>query len=299
MVMKKIFIKLLLCLVLVTGVFTSAQANIQLSDRSYIALLSCEPGKDVYAKFGHTGIRIVDTLQMMDITYHYGIFSFDTPFFIAKFVKGATDYEIGLTTTEFFMQEYIRRNSTVHQQVLNLNLEQRQELFDALVENYKPENRKYRYNFIFDNCATRPYHIISKSLNSEIVFSNPLPTTTYRSIIDHYVGYDNWLRFGIDLVIGHDADTPIEELATISFPLFLMDYLDKGNLQLSDEMVPLVIQEDVIFEAKPEVPVITHFYDNPINITIIMLCVIALLTIWESYRRRYWRSEERRVGKEC
>ena len=104
--MKYINFKRLLCFLLLSiGAFSSIMAQRQLSEQSQISLLSCEPGKDVYAKFGHTGIRIYDPMNHMDVTFHYGIFSYDTPFFIPKFVQGATDYEIGLAPTEFFMNE--------------------------------------------------------------------------------------------------------------------------------------------------------------------------------------------------
>ncbi len=113
--MKYKFIKRLLCLMFLSiGVFSSLVAQRQLSEESRISLLSCEPGKDVYARFGHTGIRIYDPVNFMDLTFHYGIFSFDTPFFIAKFVQGATDYVIGVSPTQFFMYVFIKRKPLGH-----------------------------------------------------------------------------------------------------------------------------------------------------------------------------------------
>ena len=59
-------------------------------------------------------------------------------------------------TTPLFLAEYEQRNSTVWEQDVDLSIIEKRTLINLLLENLKPENRKYRYNFVFDNCATRP-----------------------------------------------------------------------------------------------------------------------------------------------
>ena len=87
--MRKIFLSIvfLLCI-------TNLQAAIQLSDSTKVSLLTCEPSQDaVYTYFGHTSIRIQDKANDIDWIFNYGVFSFDQPYFIPKFIKGETDYE--------------------------------------------------------------------------------------------------------------------------------------------------------------------------------------------------------------
>ena len=284
---KQYTLKLLCLLVLSIGAFSSLIAQRQLSEMSEISLLSCEPGPDVYARFGHTGIRVNDPLTNFDVTFHYGIFSFDTPFFIAKFVKGATDYEIGYAPTEYFMQEYINRNSSVHEQVLNLSQSEKQALFDALFTNYLPENRLYRYNFIYDNCATRPYHIINNNSVYTIHYEFIDSMTTFRDIIESYVGYNNWLRFGIDLVIGSEADSYINEEETLSFPLYLKGVYDKAWIDKGSDSIPLIKETNMLYVSTPH----TIIEDEPFSPTWVMtllLVVGVLLTFIEYKKRRYF-----------
>ncbi|HKL96496.1 MAG TPA: DUF4105 domain-containing protein, partial [Paludibacteraceae bacterium] len=135
-------------LVLLISLFAWFISSAQLSESSQISLLTCEPGEATYAKFGHSAIRINDPELGVDIVFHYGIFDYNTEWFIAKFVKGATDYEVGVLPINIFLGEYQKRGSSVYEQVLMLNQTQREELYEALWENYEPENRKYRYNFV-------------------------------------------------------------------------------------------------------------------------------------------------------
>ena len=83
------------------------------SDSTVISLLTCSPGKEVYAKFGHTAIRLNDPLTGNDLIFNYGVFNFDTKNFYLKFIKGETDYQLAVYDTQSFLQEYIARNSMV------------------------------------------------------------------------------------------------------------------------------------------------------------------------------------------
>jgi hypothetical protein len=62
------FILILSCL------FTSwSFAAIQLSDSAEIYLLTCTQGEQVWSKYGHTGIRVTDSSQNIDIVFNYGV----------------------------------------------------------------------------------------------------------------------------------------------------------------------------------------------------------------------------------
>ena len=123
----------LLCL------FTFAQAQ-TLSENARISLITCTPGEELYARYGHTAIRVYDEANEMDITLNYGIFDFNTDHFYWKFVKGETWYELGAAPTWWFMQEYEAGDRPVYEQVLNLTAEQREALWQALETNYQPQN---------------------------------------------------------------------------------------------------------------------------------------------------------------
>lgn len=235
---KKLYITLLACLFTLT---LSAQT---LSDEARISLLTCTPGEELYARYGHTAIRVNDPANDLDIVFNYGIFDFNTDHFYWKFVRGETWYELGATPYWWFMREYEETHRPVYEQTLNLTPEQNNALWDKLVDNYRPENRKYLYNFVFDNCATRPYHMIAEGSRSDYQGAEG---QTYRRFIQHYTGKGSWADFGINLVFGPKADRPMLGEERLFLPEELMFYLSKAHigdrkLVASEHIAPFEIQ---------------------------------------------------------
>ena len=66
----------------------STSASVKLSKDATISILTCSPGNELYSLFGHTGIRVVDKANNMDIVFNYGTFDFDTQGFYFKFARG-------------------------------------------------------------------------------------------------------------------------------------------------------------------------------------------------------------------
>ena len=124
-------------------------------DSIRISLLTCASGEEIYSLFGHTAIRYENYTRGIDAVFNYGIFNFNAPNFILRFALGETDYQLGVTDYERFAAEYYYLERDVWQQELNLTVQEKGKLVMLLEENYRPENRIYRYNFFYDNCATR------------------------------------------------------------------------------------------------------------------------------------------------
>ena len=225
-----------------------------LSPEAKISLLTCAPGEEVYARFGHTAIRVNDAPNSIDEVFNYGIFDFNAESFLYRFVKGETDYILGTTDFNYFVWEYESRHSAVVEQVLNLTGEERQSLFDALMLNALPENRTYRYNYFFDNCSTRPRIMIENAVISGIIYSPFDTSNTFRRWISEYVGRGTWLEFGIDLLIGGRADLPQTGNESLFLPDNLM--LAFGNAQVSrgGETQPLVAEQHFVTSPSPALP---------------------------------------------
>ena len=83
------------------------------NDSLKISLITCSPGSQVYELFGHTGLRVQDVSRNVDVVFHYGVFSFNTPHFIYRFTKGETDYSIGLADFRDFGYNFAGRGSKV------------------------------------------------------------------------------------------------------------------------------------------------------------------------------------------
>src|SRR5580704_6192553 len=59
-----------------------------------ISLLTCAPGEEIYATFGHSALRVTDSIGKADIVFNYGTFDFDDPNFYGKFIRGKLLYYI-------------------------------------------------------------------------------------------------------------------------------------------------------------------------------------------------------------
>jgi hypothetical protein len=54
-----------------------------------VSLLTCEPGEETYEQYGHTAIRYEDSSRGMDVVFNYGMFSFNAPHFVWRFIQRA------------------------------------------------------------------------------------------------------------------------------------------------------------------------------------------------------------------
>ena len=88
---------------------------------------------------------------------------------------------------------------------LNLSRAQRQALFAALEVNLLPENRFYRYDFILDNCSTRPRDSIEHVTGSPIVLRDA-GRRTFREMLDPYFNRIPWAGLGVSLLMGAGVD---------------------------------------------------------------------------------------------
>ena len=134
--------------------------DIILSSRAEISVITCDPGAELYSSFGHSAFRVVDPTLHIDQAYNYGTFNFKTDNFYIKFARGKLMYDLSSYPFHYFIRDYIKENRTVVEQVLNLDQTEKQEMFDFLENNAKPENKSYLYDFFFDNCATKlPWYL--------------------------------------------------------------------------------------------------------------------------------------------
>ena len=113
--------KALLLLLLMIGLMPVKSWGTE-SDSIRISLLTCAPGNEIYSLFGHTALRYENLTKQEDWVFNYGLFSFNTPNFVMRFVKGETDYQLGLIQYPYFEGEYAMRGSSVYEQELNLTL---------------------------------------------------------------------------------------------------------------------------------------------------------------------------------
>ena len=243
-----------------------------LSDSAQIHLLTCTPGTETWSKYGHTAVRIMDPSNRLDIVFNYGIFDLMEDDFYIKFVKGETYYRLGVDSYYSFDAFYSRIGRTTYWQELNLTSEQKQRIYDALVLNYRPENRYYLYNFVFDNCATRPYYLLKNALQDTIKSSyKGYEGISFRQAISRYTGKNSWVDFGINLLFGNEAEQVMTNEQRLFLPEELMNYV--ANATLADG-TPLVKEQHIAPFPPADVP----WYAN----CWLGIAIFTFLMIWLS-----------------
>ena len=220
--MKKLFLSILIFIGF--AIHMNAQ-HLQLTTNAQISVITVAPGNELVDSFGHSAFRVRDSYLSVDIVYNYGRYDFGTPNFYGKFAQGKLLYDLGISTFNDFMYHYTAQNRTVVEQILNLTKKEKQQFFEFLQTNARPENKSYLYDFFFDNCATKLRDVSNEILaeNIQLNYTYDEMNLTFRDLIHKYLDDQAWGKFGIDLALG----SVIDRKAMPEEYSFLPDYIYK------------------------------------------------------------------------
>ena len=236
---------------LILQVTIYAKTDYQLSPYAEISVLTCDPGNAIYATFGHTALRVKDTANDLDLVYNYGTFDFNTPNFYMKFVKGKLHYKLAVSKFKYFRFEYVATDRSIYEQVLNLTRKQKEELYRLLQINYRPENRYYLYDFLYDNCATRVRDIIELAIQGKIIYQykEKKEEKSFRKLLAHYISGNSWLDLGINIALGLPADKKANLREYLFLPDFYMYVYDDSQILGNNTKKQLVKEKNIIFKT--------------------------------------------------
>lgn len=275
----------------VAGAQPKVENSPQLSPRAEISIVTLGPWQgELYSAFGHSAIRVYDPLFNIDQLYNYGAFSFNQPNFYLNFARGHLNYKLDVDPYVPFRDYYIYYNRFVHEQVLNLNPEQTQKVFDYLYWNSMPENQYYFYDYFYNNCATKLRDVLKITLKDDVAFDSTFITTDYtiRQLTDLYLEQQPWGDLGIDICLG----LPMDKHASPFEYMFLPDYIEKSfdhaTVRNDSAVVPLVKTKINAYEALPEKKSVSIFH--PWTVFTLFLFVTIFIT-WrdiKSHKKSKW-----------
>ncbi|WP_178984764.1 lipoprotein N-acyltransferase Lnb domain-containing protein [Winogradskyella helgolandensis] len=259
----------LLSFILLLTIASSFAQQFQLSDNAKISVITIGPGESLNDAFGHNAFRIKDQNRGIDVVYGYGEYDFGAPNFYLKFAQGKLNYLISRHNFNSFYYAYTNANRTIEEQVLNLSTEEKQNLFNFLENNYKPENRRYLYDFFYDNCATRIRDVAQTTTNGDLKFITPeyLEPKTFRELIHEQVGLNTWGSFGIDIALGSVIDRQAEAEEFMFLPKYIHAFFETAETSSSE---PLIKNATVLYQKQGT---------NTSNILFSPLVVIGLVAI--------------------
>ena len=264
-----------------------AASQVQLNDSAKISLLTASPWYEaVNAFFGHTALRVQDDSTGVDAVFNYGYFDSSQPHFIYHFIRGETDYVLGVITYDQFMAEYGYKGQEVVEQELNMMPDEKQELYEALVVNALPENMRYRYNYFHDNCATRPRDMVERYVGAPIEYPPTAREQSFRDMVHEHVSHSTWVKFGIDLLIGSEADQVIDTRQKMYIPSYLMNSFQGATVHRPDTVrLPLVESSHVVLERNPEINAPgKEFPLSPMMTAIILLFLAIIVSLVQNIK---------------
>jgi hypothetical protein len=273
---RKVFFNLLIIFMSVLS-FANAQTTRTLSDQAQISVITCGAGEALYSAFGHTALRVKDPVNRIDQIYNYGTFDFRTENFYLKFVKGDLQYFLSDVSFNRFFAAYKRWNRSMYEQVLNLSQQEKQQIYELVLHDLKPENKYYRYQFFADNCSTRIYELILKALQDadiETDISYIKEEKTFRILFSEYVEKNLWLKFVMNLALGLEAD----EVASLEGRMFLPFELETALDHSFRNDQPIVVSKSALFTASPVVSVRGSDLFTPVNVLSLLALVIIILS---------------------
>ncbi len=224
----------------------------QISDSARVSLLTLYPGEEIYALWGHSTLRVWDPLTGTDISYNYGTFDFRNPVsFIARFAYGKLDYFLSLHHSQALLgHSWLSDGRGLVEQELNMTAQEVRLLYHYLSSDALPENREYRYDFLYDNCSTRILDVLENAMQTKLI-DTTYSGLTFRELIRPYMRSYPLLDVGINLAMGIPSDQKATNRQLSFLPIELQLLLENS---LTSDGSPLVVQTDTLF-GNPVSPV--------------------------------------------
>jgi hypothetical protein len=239
-----------------------------------VSLITCGVGDELYACFGHSAVRIINTHTGNDLVYNFGMFDFNDPNFYSKYIKGNLMYYGSKGQFQEFMYTYQMEDRAVQEQVLNLNNEQAIMLEAALEDAILDKNKYFHYDFLYKNCSTKLRDLFANTFKSDFQYQQVIPedSCTFIQTLDYYLRNKHWERFGIDLLLSSEVNKKMNTFHS----MFLPTGLHNGFAKALINGHPLVKTDTFILEKKSPLKA-------PINMPLILLSCIGVLFIGLSF----------------
>jgi len=275
------FIFLLSCFV------TLSQIN-TLGKDAEISIITIGPGEQLYDSFGHNAIRISDPSNGKDLAFNYGTFDFNTPNFYIKFAQGKLPYALSVSTYDNFLRNYIAEKRSVKEQILDLTYGEKITLFEYLLNNAQPSNREYKYDFFFDNCATKIRDVLAVNLGSKLSYKPEqyAPSLySFRELIQQRLYWNSWGSLGIDIALGAVIDRTATPWEHQFLPDYVFESLNAATITRNNTTTALIKEQTTINSATPWSRG-TSFLLSPFFIFLILGIGIVYITVRDNIKQK-------------
>ncbi len=192
-------------------------------------LVTFGPGPEIWERFGHNALILIDPGTPNEVpAYNWGVFDFDQPGFVARFVQGRMLYEMRPFDTQEMLAFYEKTlGRSVVLDELDLSNREMNRLFVIVRQQDTDENRAYRYDYYKDNCSTRIRDAIDYAVEGRLrAATNDVMTDTTLRFHTRRAVAGMWLFWiGIDLGMGKATDDRLSLWGEMFLPRKLSEHL--------------------------------------------------------------------------
>jgi len=132
--------------------------------------------------------------------------------------------------------------------------------------------------------------MILKALDGKIENRAINETKTFRQWVGNYVGEKTWVKFGIDLTFGLDADKLASREASMFLPEILMKEMQTVRILASNGTTRnLVSENNILVDKVPEKPEVFTWFSEPMLMCTLLLIIGIFITVWDTKRKRHYK----------
>lgn len=256
----------------------SAEDFPPISENTRISLITISPGTELWARWGHSAIRVFDPATGLDWVYNYGTFDFNAPGFYIKFLRGNLNYSLSVYDFKYMVLAYRETNQSIFEQVLNLSYKEKKQVYEFINTNALPENRYYLYEFFFDNCSSRIRDVFKDILQDKLIFHDDfvINRESYRQLVNDYLDKAPWEKFGINLIFGMQTDSLASPVNYMFLPVEMKNAFADSEKIEEDKKNPFVKESRFLFKEIPLDEHVTWF--TPVKVFWLLFFVYLLVT---------------------
>jgi hypothetical protein len=185
-----------------------------------IELYTMGRGDDLFSKFGHAAICVVEDIPGGGTCYNYGTTDFSRPVGLGwEVVRGRALFWLSVSDLESMVRSFQSADRTIYRQSLPLSSAKAIELARALHRDALPENSAYVYNHFLENCSTRPRDHIDRATSGALRRASLPILGSFRDYAtEGLAASSTFLVPAGDLVMGRWVDRPIDPYAAMFIP---------------------------------------------------------------------------------
>jgi hypothetical protein len=207
------------------------------SGEAEVWLVTFGPGEIYWERFGHNAIWLRDPAAGLDHTFNFGYFDFEQEDFFSRFLRGRMLYFSIAQPAMREFEYYSQHNRSIRTQKLDIGAEQFERIRDYLLNEIKPENRDYRYDYYLSNCSTRIRDVLDMAYDGALSsHAGAMPATlNFRDQTRRLTQMQFWYYLGLEIALGLPVDREVTRWDEMFIPMVLADELaavtDAGGFQ--------------------------------------------------------------------